>query len=60
MLLTEDRYFQFGYDEAVIKAHGLGLDHKLLLEEGMDDPVGHEVADVIPDVSSCSGEDLSE
>lgn len=60
MLLTEDRYFQFGLDEAVIKAHGLGFDHKLLLDEGMDDPFGREAPVDVPEVSSGSDEDLSE
>lgn len=59
-LVTVKRYFQIGYDEAVIKANGLGLDHKLLLEDGMADRVGPEEADVAPDVSSGCDDDLSE
>lgn len=60
LLLTKKHYFQIGYDEAVIKAHGLGFDHKLLLEDDVADPVGREEADVDPDVSFSSDEDLSE
>lgn len=40
LLPAEDQSFQFGFDEVVTRAHGLGFDHKLLLDEGMDDPVG--------------------
>lgn len=40
--------------------HGLGFYHKLLLDEGMDDPVGWEVSDVVRELSSGSDEDFSE
>lgn len=52
---TEDRVFQMGYDFAIRKAHSSGLDHTLLLEEGMSDPVGQE--DVNEPLIVSSGED---
>lgn len=58
--LTEERCFQMGYDEAVRKAHALQWDHKLLLEEGMEDPVGREDPEEAPVVSSDPDEDLSD
>ena len=59
--VTEDRCFQMGYDEAVSKASSVGLDYKLLLEEGMSDPVTREaIVDEPPSVSSGADEDLSE
>lgn len=60
LLPAEDQSFQFGFDEVVTRAHGLGFDHKLLLDEGMDDPVGREANDEVPVVSSGSYEDLFE
>lgn len=39
LLRTEDRCTDLGYEMAVIKVHELGLDHKLLLDEGADDPL---------------------
>lgn len=60
LLQAEDRSFQFGFDEAVIKVHGLALDHKLLFEEDMEDPIGRETTDVAPEVSSDPDPDLSE
>lgn len=44
----------------MIKAHYLGFDHKLLLDDGMVGPVGQEKPDAAPEVSSGSDEDLSE
>lgn len=49
------------FEDAIKKAHSAGLDHKLLQEEGFEDPVGWEER---PDesliVSSGEDEDLSE
>lgn len=59
LLQDADRSFQFGFYEAVTREHGLGFDHKLLPDEGMDDPVGRETADEVPVVSSGSDKDLS-
>lgn len=60
LLLTEERCFQMGYVEAVLKAHELGWDHKLLLNEGMADPVGREEIYEPLVVSSDLDEELSE
>ena len=48
-----------GYDEAVVKSHDLGWEHKQLLDVGMDDPVGREAADAPIVVSSGEDEELS-
>lgn len=48
-----------GYDEALLKAHGLGWDHKLLMDEGLDNPVGREEPDGELVVSSDPHEELS-
>lgn len=41
---TEERYFQMGYDKVVLKMHAQGWDHKAILDEDKDDPVGWEAA----------------
>lgn len=43
--MTKELYYKMGYAEAVLKAHELRWDHKLLLDEGMEDPVGREGPD---------------
>lgn len=55
---TGDKVFQMGYDEAIQMAHSSGLDHTLLLEEGMSDPVGREDVDEPLIVSSGEDEEL--
>ena len=59
LLLTEERCFQMGFDDAVVRAHDLGWDYKQLLDEGASDPVGRADEDAIPVVSSGEDEDLS-
>ena len=59
LALTEERCYQMGYDDAVVKAHELGWDHAQLLDEGMGDPVGRTEEDAVPEVSSGEDEDLS-
>lgn len=60
-VLTEERCFQMGYDEAVIKAHDVGLDHNLLLAEGELDPVAREGGqEEVLAISSGEDEDLSD
>lgn len=46
---TDERLFTSTFNKMVRKAHEVGLDHKLLLIEGMEDPVGQEDA---PDESN--------
>lgn len=59
--LTEERCFQMGYDEVVLKVHAQGWDHKAILDDDMDDPVGREAVDGPLVVSSCpDDEELSE
>lgn len=55
LILTEDRCYQFGFDEVVRNIHAQGWDHKLLLEEGDSDPVSRVDPDEPLVVSS--GED---
>ncbi|KAK1404279.1 hypothetical protein POM88_003884 [Heracleum sosnowskyi] len=61
VLMSEDRGFTAGYEEVVRKAHAAGIDHKLLLEEGMEDPIGRpEEPDVPPVVSSDPESEMSD
>lgn len=57
--LSEERCYQIGYDQAVRKAHEVGLQHTLVLEEGDEDPVGREDVDEVTAVSSGEDEDLT-
>lgn len=59
LALTEERCYQMGYDDTVIKAHGLGWQHKRLLDDGMDDPVGQTEVDAPVTVSSGEDEEMS-
>lgn len=58
---SEKCFFLDTYNMMVQKAHAAGLDHMLLLLEGLDDPIGQEE---VPDeplvVSLDSDEDLLE
>lgn len=58
--LTEERCYQMGYDDAILKANSFGLDHTLLLDVGMADPVGRDIEDAPLVVSSGEDEELSE
>ncbi|KAK1360682.1 hypothetical protein POM88_045156 [Heracleum sosnowskyi] len=61
VLLSEDRGFTAGFEEVIRKAHAAGMDHKLLLEEGMEDPIGRpEEPDVPPVVSSDPESEMSD
>lgn len=59
LFLTEERYFQMFFDDAVVRAHDLGWNYKQLLDEGVSDLVSREDADVPHVVSSGEDEDLS-
>lgn len=62
LLLTEERCYQMGFDDAVVKAHSLGFDHTQLLDTamGMTDPVGREKSDDPEVISSGEDEPLDE
>ncbi|KAK1361067.1 hypothetical protein POM88_045541 [Heracleum sosnowskyi] len=61
VLISEDRGFTAGFEEVIRKAHAAGIDHKLLLEEGMEDPIGRpEEPDVPPVVSSDPESEMSD
>ena len=59
LALTKERCYQMGYDDAVTKAHGLGWEYKLLLDEVMDDPIDRTDANAPVIASSSEDEDLS-
>ncbi|KAK1368311.1 hypothetical protein POM88_034403 [Heracleum sosnowskyi] len=61
VFMSEDQGFTAGYEEVIRKAHAAGMDYKLLLEEGMEDPIRRpEEPDVPPVVSSDPESDLSD
>lgn len=55
--LTEEKCYQMGYDDALLKAHSSGFDHTRLLDAGMSDPVGR--VDMDEPLVVSSGEDKS-
>lgn len=58
--LSEERFFTTTYEKMVRRAAEAGLDHKLILLEGLEDPVGKESAPEEPLViPSESEEELS-